>query len=313
MEHTERILGGLFGLLVGDAVGVPYEFSKPGSLTPEKVEMEPPPGYPRAHAGTPVGTWSDDGAQALCLLASLLTVGELDIPDLARRLVDWYERGYMAVDNRVFDVGIQTSNAFRYIQRGVSPLVSGPAGEYDNGNGSLMRVLPLALWHTGTDAQLVQDAHGQSKVTHGHSRSQVCCAVYCLWARELLSGTEDYRLAMANAIGKLDDIYGDYEDREYAHELQQMEQAIWETSGEGSGYVLDCLVSAFGCQGDTYEETIKTAVALGQDTDTTACVAGGIAGIRFGHSGIPARWRQALRGEDLVSPLVRGLVAHLTA
>ncbi|MCB0040398.1 MAG: ADP-ribosylglycohydrolase family protein, partial [Caldilinea sp.] len=102
----ERIQGGIYGLLAGDALGVPYEFHGAADIPPlDQIEMAPPAGFRRAHGSVPPGTWSDDGAQALALLASLLECGRLDVDDFGRRLVAWYERGYMAVDNRVFDVG----------------------------------------------------------------------------------------------------------------------------------------------------------------------------------------------------------------
>ena len=82
--------------------------------------MEPPAGFRRAHRGVPPGTYSDDGAQALCLLASLLDQRRLDLDDFARRLVAWYERGYLAVDERVFDCGVQTSQALRAILGGAT-------------------------------------------------------------------------------------------------------------------------------------------------------------------------------------------------
>ncbi|HEY0095813.1 MAG TPA: ADP-ribosylglycohydrolase family protein, partial [Archangium sp.] len=144
--RQERIEGGLYGLLIGDALGVPYEFHPPAQLPGlPLIEFEPPPGFSRAHAGVPPGTWSDDGAHALCLLASLLYRGTLDAEDLGRRLVNWYELGYMAVDYEVFDVGIQTREALANVRAGVPALEAGPSGERENGNGSLMRVLPLAL------------------------------------------------------------------------------------------------------------------------------------------------------------------------
>jgi ADP-ribosylglycohydrolase len=119
-SYRERIEGGLVGLLVGDALGVPYEFHAPGEIPPaEAIEFEPPPGFRRAHAGVPPGTWSDDGAQALGLLASLQEHGRLDPEDLGRRLRAWYEHGEFAVDGRVFDVGIQTGRALRALRAGV--------------------------------------------------------------------------------------------------------------------------------------------------------------------------------------------------
>jgi ADP-ribosylglycohydrolase len=204
---ADRLRGAVWGLLVGDALGVPYEFHEPHALLwSDAIEMEPPAGFDRAHWGTPSGTWSDDGAHALCLLASLLERGRFDPDDLASRLLAWREDGYMAVDGRVFDCGIQTSRALDALQEGASPLSAGPSGEYDNGNGSLMRVLPLALWHEGPDAELVELAHQQSQITHGHDRSLVCCALYCLWARRIVDGeATDW----SGAVATLRELYGD--------------------------------------------------------------------------------------------------------
>src|SRR6185503_13144753 len=192
VQTDNRVLGGLYGLLVGDAIGVPYEFSSPDSLPAlELIEMEPPPGFPRAHPSAPHAAWSDDGAHALCLLASLLHCSGLELDDLGRRLVNWWEWGYLAVDNVVFDIGIQTSTALSAIQNGIPAALAGSGEERHNGNGSLMRVLPLALWHTGADHELIEDAARQSCVTHAHARSQVCCALYCLWARATLYRVDD--------------------------------------------------------------------------------------------------------------------------
>lgn len=184
MKLKGRIEGGLLGLLVGDALGVPYEFHAPDEIPLlQDIEFTPPKDFRRSHKGVLPGTWSDDGSQALVLLASLLDCGRFDVDDFARGLVEWYENGYMAVDGNVFDVGIQTGQAIRNLRNGTSAMLSGSADEQANGNGSLMRVLPLALWHKGRDEDLVADAQQQSKPTHGHLRAQVCCALYCLWAR----------------------------------------------------------------------------------------------------------------------------------
>ncbi|MFL5446323.1 MAG: ADP-ribosylglycohydrolase family protein, partial [Myxococcales bacterium] len=104
-DRRDRMEGGILGLLVGDALGVPYEFHGPTEIpASDDIEMDPPPDFRRSHAGTPPGTWSDDGAQALALLASLLERGRLDLDDFAARLLAWFERGEYAVDDRVFDV-----------------------------------------------------------------------------------------------------------------------------------------------------------------------------------------------------------------
>lgn len=307
LSRADRIAGGLLGLLVGDALGVPYEFRPPERIPPAShIEFEPPVGYSRAHAGVPAGTYSDDGAQALCLLASLLDRGRLDPDDLGRRLLAWYDDGYMAVDGRVFDVGIQTSQSLGRIRAGVPALEAGLADERTNGNGSLMRVLPLALWHCGTDAELAADARAQSRVTHGHIRSQLCCALYCLWARRVLDGADDAWGSAAETLRALVQA-----EPEALRDLETVVRPSNPPAPTGRGYVVDTLVSAhWAMEADDFESTVKAAVALGHDTDTTAAVAGGVAGVRHGREGVPARWVEALRGRELFGPLLDRLLEH---
>lgn len=302
--RAERLEGGLIGLLVGDALGVPYEFHEPRDIPArDQIEMSPPPGYPRAHLGTPPGTWSDDGAQALALLDSLLSCGRFDPEDLGRRLLMWADHGAYAVDQRVFDIGNQTSKALSALRRGVPAVNAGPATESENGNGSLMRVLPLALWHTGPDEALIRDAALQSQVTHGHPRAQLCGALYVLWARYELDAVPD---AWDRAVQALQGTLG--RDPVFGHELNRV---LGFAAPAGSGYVVDALISArIAVEAGPFEVAARRAVQFGHDTDTTACIAGGIAGIRGGIGAIPARWRAALRGGDIVGPLRDRLIAR---
>jgi ADP-ribosyl-[dinitrogen reductase] hydrolase len=309
MEKILRIRGGLYGLLIGDAVGVPYEFYHPSELPPrEHLDMTPPAGFDRSHRRIAPGTWSDDGALALCLLESLLEAGGLHLADLARRFARWEEDGHLAVDQVVFDIGIQTRAAIARNREGVDPATSGPSGLSDNGNGSLMRVLPLALWHQGSDEELVQLAQAQSLVTHGHPVSQVCCALYVLVARHLLEGA-----AMADAWTQAErKIVAMRFPSEPMARAAEFVMTFASRRPKGSGFVVDSLWSAkYATGGESFEEVVKNAIALGHDTDTTACLAGGLAGIHFGFEGIPLRWREALRGRELMAELERQLLARV--
>lgn len=304
LDLKDKITGGIVGLLVGDALGVPYEFHDRQSIPPfEEIEFEPPNWFRPAHAGVSPGTWSDDGAQALCLLASLLECGKFDVDDFASKLVAWFREDYMSVDE-MFDVGIQTQRAILNLRKGDSPLEAGLKEERDNGNGSLMRVLPLALWHKGTDKELVKDAFDQSAVTHGHLRSKLCCALYCLWARQILQDAEN---PWESAVSNLLDIFPANSGERNELEQQIKPDNLYEV--QGSGYVLDSLFSAkWACGRPNFEETVKAAISLGNDTDTTACIAGGIAGMKFGIEGIPKRWRENLRGKEIYEPLIEKLL-----
>ena len=305
-----QLEGALYGLLVGDALGVPYEFHAPQELPPrQRLELAPPAGFARAHAGVPPGTWSDDGAHALCLLASLLERGRLDLEDLGRRLVRWHDEGYLAVDGRVFDVGIQTHGAIAALRAGAPAHEAGPARERDNGNGSLMRVLPLALWHRGPDAELVHDACLQSCVTHGHPRAQAACALYCLWGRSIAEGRPAEPDGWADATARLRRALAG--EASLAAELEASLRPDDPPAGQGTGYVVDCLRSArLAVAAGPYEVAVRAAIALGNDTDTTAAVTGGVAGLRDGIEAIPRRWLDGLRGKELCAPLVEALVAR---
>ena len=204
----------------------------------------------------------------------------------------------------MFDVGIQSANAIQNLIRGVPALEAGGVGEYSQGNGSLMRVLPLALWHRGSDADLVQDAHDQSRVTHAHVIVQACCALYCLWARRTL---ERHINPWNAALESLRAVYAT--QPEYLDALETEILGKQHAPTRGTGYVMDCLFSAKWAleQGD-FEAVVKAAISLGYDTDTTACVAGGIAGIRDGINAIPERWRSSLRGQNELEPLLKGLL-----
>lgn len=307
-SHQDRIAGALLGLFIGDALGVPYEFHPPERL-PERdaIDFAPPPGFARSHPGVPPGTWSDDGAQALCLLASLLHRGRLDLGDFSRRLINWADWGYLAVDGHVFDIGLQTSRAIASLRLGAAADTAGPATEHDNGNGALMRVLPLALWHGGDDEELVVMAASQSLPTHGHPRSQIACGMLCLWARAELRGEAQ---GWTWAASRLRQLVGTL--RVPDDELTLLLDEARRDEARGSGYVVDTLWSARIAmeRGRDFASSVRHAIALGNDTDTTAAVTGGIAGARYGVSGIPASWRQGLRGQDDLQPLLDALLRH---
>lgn len=302
MTQIQRQEGGLLGLLIGDAIGVPFEFSSTSTL---RIFSNDDIGLPytldasqfqRSHPSAPQGAWSDDGAQALALLDSLQSCQTLDLNDFSKRLLNWANQGHYAVGGAYFDIGVQTRAAFKKLEAGVKPRLAGGAEEENNGNGSLMRVLPLALWHRGDNESLVKLAMEQSLPTHGHMRSQVCCALYALWAKQLLNGAED---GFEDALYILDDIYHDNPNKEAIQELDLIMRDENKTPS-GSGYVVDSLWSARDAfvKGNSYAETIHRAIRFGNDTDTTACIAGGLAGIKYGKEGIPQSWQDHLAKDE---------------
>ncbi|WP_272551377.1 ADP-ribosylglycohydrolase family protein [Acidovorax sp. NCPPB 3576] len=305
-SRKSRLRGAIYGLLVGDALGVPYEFSSAAELPkPGLIEMAPPAHFQRAHPGVPPGTWSDDGAQALHLLKVLLGGHVAIETQLAEGLQSWMASAELTPDGRVFDVGIQTQEALSRLARGVPPHQSGPYEERNNGNGSLMRVLPAALLPAADDGVFIERARRQSLPTHGHARSLLACSLATLISAGLLEGFT-FVQALDQAQDRLEEMTVEMEKEELRVLLDGRLDAP-----NGSGYVVDCLWSAVAAvlRTRTFEDCVRCAICFGNDTDTTACVAGGWAGLLYGEESIPLRWREQLRGKHLVEPLLERLIA----
>ena len=183
LSRRQRIEGGLFGALVGDALGVPVEFT-----SRQERDIDPVKGM-RAFGSwkQPAGTWSDDGALLLCTAESLL---ENPGVDLAGQLyVRWQREGHWAARGDVFDIGNATRAALERIAAGTPAAAAGGIDESDNGNGSLMRILPVALRFCDAAPEVVADqAMRWSAITHRHPRSQLACAGYCFIAQQLMHG-----------------------------------------------------------------------------------------------------------------------------
>ena len=306
LYKKNKVMGGIFGLIIGDVVGVPYEFYEAEEL-PEigKIDMIPPKEFEKSYPDVPYGTYSDDSAQFLCILDSYIQNDSFNIEDIADKISRWLNEVLWAVDNIVFDVGNQTLKAIREFKRGISPLKSGFIVPNGKGNGSLMRDLGIVLLHKGTEEELIKNSHEQSMITHGHICNQICCALYSLIARNLLLGYE-FNHSYNMAVKKLKEVYklnSDY--------LGELENNIISNNliESGTGYVVDCLKSTFKVirESNSYEETIKKSIALGNDTDTTAAVAGGLAGIIYGYDNIPKRWIKELRGKEKILNIINNI------
>ena len=295
-----RLAGAVWGHLAGDALGMPYEFRTAAQIT--DVEWR---GNGTHHQ--PAGTWSDDGALMLALLDSLLDTG-FDPDDQGRRSLDWFANGRYAPGGTVFDWGHATSTAMSALKGGIPAIDAGPVGERDCGNGSLMRILPLALVErAASDDRMVEMAHLASRVTHGHPRCQVACALYSLVVRQLLTGHRERDAALGDARSRLRSIYATANLTAHLHALDELEAWAKRT---GSGFVMDSFWSAWDAfaGADSYQDAVVRAVRYGEDTDTTAAIAGGLAGAYFGVDDIPADWRAGLREPSIFRPLVDGLI-----
>ena len=260
----------VYGAAVGDALGVPYEFMERGSF--ECTGM--------ASGGVhnkPAGTFSDDTSMILALCDSIRVRGRVDARDMRKRFNEWLRKGAYTADGNVFDVGNTVATA---LGEG-----KGCTGERSNGNGSLMRIAPLAYTHADDD-----DVREASAITHAHRISTESCVCFVKLIRNLVGGNtlEDslrYSIPEGDKFAFLADV------------------ASWPREKvKSGGFVLDTLGAAIWCFANTasYAECVLAAVNLGSDSDTTACVAGALAGAYYGYGAIPAEWLEALRGKDVI-------------
>jgi ADP-ribosylglycohydrolase len=313
-----QVLGGMVGLLVGDALGTPYETVKPENMPDlSKVDdlMVLPSGFKRQHAGVAPMTYSDDGSQALCLLASLLQVGFTQ-HDFGQRLLRWFDEGYLAARGGAFGTGGTTRAALDRIRKGMTPGDAGLTEETAMGNGGLMRALPMVFWHRN-DAALTDAAMAQCRVTHAHPRAQATVAIFSVWARNLLYGELDVRQTAFAAADFVADWACDRNPR-VALEAEDVLRSLRNEPGShratGGFHVVDTFLSAVAANeaGKSYTDVVRAAIQYGNDTDTTAAVAGGVAGLRFGLTDIPKHWRDAClaQAHEEVPELLEGLARH---
>ena len=278
-----KVYDGIMGLVVGDALGVPFEFRKRDTF--KAVDMV---GY--GLYNQPPGTWSDDSSLTLATLESIGRTGMIDTIDIMVNFSCWLGKGRFTPYGQVFDVGGTTRAAIERFQRGVEPLKCGGDLLTDNGNGSLMRILPLAFANSS-----YADVVNVSSLTHAHPISKRACLLYVIVAEQLMKGKSLSPILT---------------DEMWGGEFRRL-SGIWEMERDevkSSGYVVDTLEAALWClyHTDTYRDCVLTAVNLGGDTDTIAAVAGGLAGIMYGcggENGIPEAWINQIPRKDFIKDL----------
>lgn len=309
---------GMLGLIVGDALGVPVEFMS-------RTELMKNPVTGMREYGThhqPRGTWSDDSSMALAELDSIRTVGTIDYTDMMERFSRWCMYGEYTPFGEVFDIGIATSRALMNYAKGIAPLESGGKTEWDNGNGSLMRILPVCLYLferqkkvCTSENESIYIIHAVSALTHAHVRSQMACGIYYFLVKAILEeeGSLENRLqkGMDRAYQYYRQDLSNHRELENYKRLADLSE-FKETPKEGiksSGYVVDTLEAAVWCllHSYSYKETVLMAVNLGEDTDTVGAVAGGLAGLYYKEEGIPQEWTQILQRREWIEEVLQGV------
>lgn len=304
MDLEKHIQSVLFGLAIGDALGVPVEFKSREYLDEHPVSNMF--GY-GTHNQAP-GTFSDDGSLTFCLAEALTHDFSLEL--IARNFVDWCYHNYWTARGFVFDIGNATYEAIERLRDGERPDLAGGMSPSSNGNGSLMRISPLLFYLLDKPIdERYRVTKDVSSITHAHIRSVISCFYYLEFARELLISKDKFK-----AYGKMQQVIPDYletlsinpeEINLFARLLKADISTLPSPEIKSSGYVLHTLEASIWCllTTETYTDAVLKAVNLGEDTDTTAAVCGALAGLLYGFENIPAHWINQLARANNIKEL----------
>jgi len=309
---TYTIKGALFGVAVGDALGVPVEFMNREQLAKNsETNMRADGTYFQ-----PAGTWSDDSSLTFCLAEALTK--DFDIQLIGQHFVSWYTENYWTARGEVFDIGFATRQAIERIAKGERAELAGGFDINSNGNGSLMRILPLLFYlYQKPISERFEICKKVSSITHGHIRSVIACFYYLEFARQLLMKQhpfEIYRNLQSEVTNHLETL--SINKSEIALFDRLLKGNIYKLEASeilSSGYVIHTLEASIWCllTTENYKDAVLRAVNLGEDTDTTAAVTGGLCGIWYGFDGIPKKWIAELAGEKAIDNLAKRLANKL--
>jgi len=308
---AEKIKAVLLGGAVGDALGVPVEFQPRGSFHVDDM-------IGHGTYDQPSGTWSDDTSLTLCLVDAITRLSSNDFNSMlkttAHNFCLWYWNRNFTANGEVFDVGNSTAKAIKKLLDGTSPLESGCSEMNENGNGSLMRIAPLAFYVADRpQGERFEIVNRISSITHSHPISVLACIIYVEYLLKLLKGEDKFtafeetqkQIMDALVVGELADYFHN-EITDYFMPLI-FPGNKWHLAKEGDiksgGFVADTLKAAIWCflSTDNYKDAVLKAVNLGEDTDTTAAVTGGLAGAYYGIGGIPQKWIEGLAKHEVIS------------
>ncbi|MGE0441445.1 MAG: ADP-ribosylglycohydrolase family protein [Gemmatimonadales bacterium] len=300
---TDRLLGALIGLAVGDALGTTVEFRAPGTFPPVTTITG---GGPFRLAP---GQWTDDTSMALCLADSLIECGGFDPADQMERYWRWYRGGYRSSTGRCFDIGTTVREALdRYRETG-NPF-AGSTDPQTAGNGSLMRLAPIVLYSAARPREAVRLAAESSRTTHGAATAvDACRALAALLLGTLRGLPKDELLDSDRLLG-----LGFWNEQPLEPAVAAVLAGSYRAKAppeiKGTGYVVDSLEAALWAfdRTDTFEAGALAAVNLGNDSDTTGAVYGQLAGAYYGLAGVPSLWLEVLHGREELLALGRRLI-----
>ena len=312
---------GIMGVVIGDALGCPVQFESRAM-----VAQHPVTGM-RGHGtfNLPAGSWTDDSSLTLALLESVRRKGAIDYTDIMENFVNWLDNGAFTPYGYAYDIGGATMSAIQRYKRDHNPMLCGCRHESDNGNGSLMRIMPAVLycfekqWGDNYSISIIHDVGG---LTHAHIRAKIACGLYYFMAKHILTGEGTLNERLQAGLDEGFMFYDDYMEEldlpfdayieqkknlTYYDRLRDLATlgALPEDSIRSSGYVVDTLEAAVWtlANTDSFEAALLKAVNLGDDTDTVGAITGGLAGLYYGYDAIPEEWIAAIQRREWIEGL----------
>jgi ADP-ribosyl-[dinitrogen reductase] hydrolase len=292
----ERAIGSLLGLAVGDALGTTLEFLRRDSR-PRLTGME---------GGGPFrlepGQWTDDTSMAMALADSLITCDGLDELDLMTRFVSWTDDGAYSSNGRCFDIGGTVRAALTRFKMSGDP-IAGSTDPQSAGNGSLMRLAPVAIRYWDNETSRRDAAARQSRTTHGAPEAVDACVAFADMLADAIAGKPSSEV-LRDRLG----------DPPYAGQIAAIMAGRWRgqprSTIRSSGYVADSLEAAIWCVARTgaFAEAVLHAANLGDDADTVAAIAGQLAGALYGYRAIPNSWLGTLTSQGMNFGMARQLI-----
>jgi len=320
MLNARQIAETILGLAVGDALGVPVEGHSRDDLSRQPVRDML--GY-GTHSQAP-GTWSDDTSLTLATMESIARTDNIDFDSLMQNFCHWALEGAYTPAGHAFGIGSTTEAALHRYRQRTPALQAGGITEQNNGNGSLVRMVPIALYiYAHHSAEIVSSdislIHNVSALTHRHARAKMACTFFVLTALELLDGASPVT-ALREAGEQFHRLY--WHRTGYEHERWQFERLLNvqafrdlpQAEIHSTGYVIDTLETACWCllHAGNYRDCVLTAVNLGGKTASSGAMAGALAAIQYGYDSIPATWLNAIVRREYIEDMCESFGRNLT-
>ena len=315
-DNTNIWLNGIMGVVVGDALGCPVQFESRKEVSRHPVtDMR---GY--GTFNLPEGSWTDDSSLTIALLESIRRIGKIDLDDIMENFMNWLYNGDFTPYGQSYDIGRGTMQAIDRYSRNRNAKKCGGGEEWNNGNGSLMRILPACIYcnvmeTSGiySDCDAIDVIHSVGGLTHAHIRSNIACGLYFFMVKQILIGEgplqERMREGLTQGFAFYESRLADKENLHYYDRLRDLTafKSLPAEKIKSTGYVVDALEAAVWSliTTDRFDQALLKAVNLGDDTDTVGAIAGGLAGLYYGYDTIPENWLSAIKRREWIEEMCR--------